>query len=120
MIKREHLKNRVYKEKQCIRFEFYITGEREEQLLSATFTRIIHEFPVSPLLHEEWNLNVTFPRTSSKDTEVINIGYIMPKNGMPLEMVASIGLRYYKEMLQEEVASKSVLDFAIGEVIGGL
>ena len=115
MIKLKDLENRVYSGKDCIRFEYTIPIEDKEPLL-AVFIRKIRE---GHELHE-WNVRIIFDRTRDKDSEVYNFSYVMPRNNLPLELIAATGLRFFQLYLKEEIQLKSYLDFEIGNIIQGM
>lgn len=49
--------------------------------------------------------------------EVYNIDYQMPRDGMPVELIAATGLKYLQLSFREEVQKKSNIDFAIGDIV---
>lgn len=115
MITLRDLQNRVYSDKDCIRFEYAIPVEDNEPII-ATFSRKTipgHE------LHQ-WNMRIIINRTRDKDSEVYNFSYVMPRNGLPLELIAATGLRFFQLYLKEEVQAKSNLDFELGNTIQGM
>lgn len=65
----------------------------------------------------EWHMRVVLPRTPQADSQVYDIGYIMPRDGMPVELVAATGLKYYQFCLKEEVQAKSNMDFVLGDLL---
>ena len=114
MIKFKDLQNRVYSGKQCVRFEyaFIFNG----QYVYAQFQKQTHEL-AQP---NEWNMQIIFGRTRDKDSEVFNFGYVMPKDGLPLELICATGLKYFQLYLKEEIQAKSNLDFELGEILQGM
>lgn len=117
MITLKDLQNRVYSGKECIRFEVEVAINREHKIL-ATFKRKI--YPDRMDVPNEWTMQVILNRTRDKDSEVYNFGYIMPRNGLALELIAATGLRYFQLYLKEEIQMKTNLDFTIGEIIRGM
>lgn len=111
MLKLKDLENRVYRCRNCVRFECTIPVD-EDKILLATFSRMKNP--------SEWNMQVIFDRTRDKDSEVYNFGYIMPKDNLPLELIAATGLKYFQLYLKEEIQMKSNLDFSIGRIIEGM
>lgn len=114
MIKFKDLQNRVYSGKDCIRFEYGILVN--DQYIYAQFQKQTGEF-AQP---NEWNMRIIFGRTRDKDSEVYNFGYIMPKDGLPLELIAATGLRYFQLHLKQEVQTKINIDFTLGDVLAGM
>ena len=111
MITFKDLTNRVYSDKECIRFEYeFIANERR---VVACFERDVEN-------KTEWNMHIVFGRTRDKDSEVYNFGYVMPKEDLPLTLITATGLRFFQLHIQREVQEKSNLDFAISEIIKGM
>lgn len=115
MIRLKDLQNKVYSGKQCVRFEVAIPKD-DKRFVLAQFTRIQHEGSTS----NEWNMRLILNRTRDKDSEVYSFGYIMPRDSLPLELIAATGLRYLQLYLKEEIQMKSNMDFAIGEITSGM
>lgn len=114
MLKLKDLENRVYRGKECIRFEYIIQKEdriNNKPELIATFKKVVEN---------EWQMQIVFNRTRDKDHDVYNFAYIMPKSGLPLELIAATGLRFFQLTLKEEIQNKSNLDFALGDVLQGM
>lgn len=111
MLKLKDLQNRVYSGKTCVRFECVIPIDKKRWIV-ATFTRM--ENPT------EWNARIVLDRTRDKDSEVYNFGYVMPKDGLPLELIAATGLKYFQLYIKEEVQAKSNLDFELGNILQGM
>lgn len=114
MIKFKDLQNRVYNGKECVRFEYAIMVD--DRYVYAQFQKQTHQ-KAQP---NEWNMQIIFGRTRDKDSEVYNFGYVMPKDGIPLELVAATGLKYFQLHLKEEVQIKSDMDFGLGEILQGM
>lgn len=111
MITLKDLVNRVYSDKICIRFEYNIPIEGKY---------LVIRFGRNPERIAEWNMQVVLDRTRDKDSEVYNFGYVMPKDDLPLELIAATGLKFLQLYLKEEVQGKSNLEFTIGEIIKGM
>lgn len=114
MIKLKDLQNRVYSGKSCIRFEYEITID--EQHIFARFEKQTKQTSVP----NEWNMQVVLDRTHYKDSDVYNFNYAMPKDNIPLELIAATGLKYLQLHIKEEIQLKSCLDFELGEITGGM
>ena len=112
MIKFKDLQNKIYDDKECVRFEYEIKADEKHKII-ATFRRLKSG-------SAEWNMQVIFLRTRDKDSEVYNFGYVMPRSDLPLELIAATGLRYFQLYLKEEIQMKSNLDFEIGNIISGM
>ena len=114
MLTLKDLENRVYSGKQCTRFEYVIklNNENKDQVV-ARFERQL----TNPT---EWNMRIIFDRTRDKDSEVYNFGYVMPRDNLPLELIAATGLRYFQLHIKEEVQAKSNLDFELGNILQGM
>lgn len=113
MIKLKDLQNRIYSGKECIRFEYAILLN-DKQIIYAKFDKR-QESQLN-----EWNMQVIFARTRDKDSEVYNFGYIMPRENIPLELIAATGLRYFQLYLKNEIQEKSNIDFQLGDIIEGM
>ena len=114
MLTLKDLENRVYSGKQCIRFEYTIKlDDNNKKHAIARFERQLDNPTV-------WNMRIMFDRTRDKDSEVYNFGYVMPREGLPLELIAATGLRYFQLHIKEEIQAKSNIDFEIGKIIQGM
>lgn len=113
MIKLKDLQNRVYRGKQCIRFDYEIVLEKEKPSIRAMFERYLDKPTV-------WNMQIVLNRTRDKDSEVYNFGYEMPRDNLPLELIAATGLKYFQLYLKEEIQAKVELDFELSEILQGM
>ena len=111
MIKLKDLQNRIYSGKTCIRFKYEIQID-DKTSVEAMFKRMDNP--------NEWNMQIVFNRTRDKDSEVYNFGYIMPKDGLPLELIAATGLKYFQLYIKEEIQAKSNIDFMLGDILQGM
>lgn len=111
MLKLKDLQSRVYSGKICTRFECVVPIDKERWIL-ATFKRMS-----TP---NEWNMQIIIDRSRNKDSEVYNFGYIMPKDGLPLVLIAATGLKYFQLHIKNEVQEKSNLDFELGNLLQGM
>ncbi len=111
MIKLKDLQNRVYSGKSCIRFEYEFDVD-QNKTICAVFKRLSET--------NTWKMSIVLDRTRDKDSEVYNFMYALPKENVPLELVAAVGLRYFQLHIKEEVQMKSNMDFLIGEIIEGV
>ena len=114
MITLKELKQRVYSNKVCIYFEYEIEIDKEKKL-TARFTK--QNYNTVEL--NQWNMQIVVDKTRDKDSEVYNFGYIMPKENLPLELIAATGLKYFQLHIKEEVQIKTSLDFILGEITNG-
>lgn len=111
MIKQSDLVNRMNVDGLCIDFDYILKTENSR--IRFRFTRDKNQPSV-------WSMMVVFKRTRDADSQVYNFGYQLPKDNMDLTMVAAIGLKYFQLYLKEEVQTKSMLDFALGEITNGM
>lgn len=111
MLDLKQLVNRIYKGKDCVAFDYELTNEKGEQMLQARYALI------GP---NEWQMRIVFDRTRDADSQVYTFGYVMPKSGLPLPLIAATGLRYFQLYLKEEIQTKQLIDFGIGEVVEGM
>lgn len=115
MLKMKDLKNRTYADRQCVSFDCAIAGSEENDDMLFRFWRLRLSGPV-----EAWAMQLVIGRTQCADSQVYNFSYEMPKAGMPLEIVAAMGMRLFKLHLAEEIQRKAGYEFAIGEAIAGM
>ena len=115
MLKLKDLQNRVYSGKTCISFEYNIIID-ENNILTAKFIKRQHH-GAQP---NEWNMQIITDRTRDKDSEVYTFGYVMPRDKLPLELIAATGLKYFQLYLKKEVQAKSNLDFELGNILQGM
>ena len=113
MIKLKDLINRIYEHKRCIGFEIEINKENLPKA-KYLFKKL------SELDKPTWVLTVLIPRDRDKDTQVYNFSYEIPRDNIPLETVAGIGLRFFQLKIQEEVQQKSDLNFELSDVLQGM
>ena len=113
MITLKDLKNRVYSGKECVRFEYNIQIDKEHEIL-ATFKKQRN------IDSTEWNMQIVTNRTRDKDSEVYNFGYVMPRDNLPLELIAATGIKYFQLYIKEEIQIKSNLDFELGNILQGM
>lgn len=110
MLRIKDLLNRVYSGKKCIRFEVLIELRPDKAPVLVTFYRSEQD-------PKEWTARIYFERTRDKDSEVYNFGYVMPRDNLPLELIAATGLRYFQLHLKAEVQDKSNLEILLGELV---
>ncbi len=115
MITRKDLTNRVYSDRDCIYFEYKIQVDKDKSITTRFSKQQYHgAFPA------EWKAEILIDRTREKDTEVYNFNYVMPREGLPLELIAATGLKFFQLHIKEEVQLKSNLDFNLGNILAGM
>ena len=67
-----------------------------------------------------WNMRVVLGRTQESDSQVYNFTYQMPRDGLPVELIAATGLKYFQMHLQEEIQQKSDFNFVLGDLLKGM
>lgn len=102
--------NRKYVNKNCTSFEIEVKAE----------DRI--DYPTERLFFEkicdrQWCLWTQITMRDSNVTQLYKIDYSIPKDSMPLNLIAAFGLRLFVGVLQSEVQYKSILEFSISEAI---
>ena len=107
MLKLKDLTNRQYVEKRCKAFEYELKDEKDTRIMVAKFEVGTNE--------NEWSMQIVLDRTRDADSQVYKFDYIMPRNNLPLELIAATGLKFFQLYLKEEVQSKINIDFALGE-----
>lgn len=113
MIKLKDLNNRDYDGRKCISFEYVLKDEKENKLLVARFSN-------EDTSGKVWRMNVIFDRNRDADSQVYNFGYSMPKDNLPLELIAATGLKYFQLYLQQEIQQKSGIEFSLGSLLEGM
>lgn len=116
MLRLKDLQNRVYSGKQCVRFEVPVQVVDNKYVL-AQFMKVVQGDTANS---NEWRMCVILDRTRDKDSEVYNFSYIMPRNNLPLELIAATGLRYLQLYLKDEIQSKTNMDFYLGSILEGM
>lgn len=111
MIDLKQLIHRVYKGKSCVAFDYVLSNEKGEQLLEARYTLVGEN---------EWQMRIVFDRTRDADSQVYTLGYVMPRSGLPLTLIAATGLRYFQLYLKEEIQTKQFIDFSVGKATEGM
>lgn len=114
MIKLKDLVNRVYDGKDCIRFEYEVIDTEASRNTSSCFIARYWRDPVVPV---QWNMQVVIPGNRDCDCQVYTFNYVLPREGMNLDLIAAIGLRYFQLRLKEDIQNKTAWDFALGEVL---
>lgn len=112
MLKLKDLTNRKYAGKQCKAFEYELKGEKDARILEAKFEVGADE--------NEWSMQIVLDRTRDADSQVYKFDYVMPRNNLPLELIAATGLKFFQLYLKEEVQSKINIDFTLGEKLEGM
>lgn len=107
MIKLENIINRVYEEKELVRFEVHIETE--------TYKKKVHVVTFSKNI-DSWNLGLIIQQDENLpcESKVYNFSYTLPMQNPKLELIASTGLKYLQQIVKEETQNYISLDFAIG------
>lgn len=106
MIKLKELVQREYEGKICQSFKYIVC--QGDKKIEAEYRRGKEG--------REWGMRIVLDRTRDTDHQVYSFSYELPKNGMPLPLIAAIGLKYFQLRLKEEVQFKSSLDFELGQI----
>lgn len=108
MVKMSDLIHRDYVNKICVGFTYILFDEsnNKEKLFEARWTKTGEE--------NGWNMNVVLDRTSEADSQVYNLGYVMPRGNLPLTLIAATGLKYFQLYLKNEIQQKQMIDFSLG------
>lgn len=113
MLKLKELINRVYEQKRCVSFEININND--------TLPESIFLFKkIKNCDKPTWNLTVMISKDRDRDSQVYNFSYELPREGIPLEMIAAIGLKYFQLKIQEEVQMKSNFNFVLSDILQGM
>lgn len=112
MIAFKELINRVYRDKECVAFDYILKNDKGEEGLDVRFKKGNYD--------NEWVATIVLDRTRDADSQVYCFGYIMPKDNLPLTLIAATGLRYFQLYLKKEVETKVAYDFALSDVLRGM
>lgn len=104
------LQNRIYKEKECTRFEYDIIGEQPEDNVTARFKRVDGAI-------NTWNMQVVMEGTGYRESQVYSFSIEMPRRDASIILVCETGIRMLQMILKDEVQKKSALDFTIGQLV---
>lgn len=111
MIKLKDLKNRVYLEKKCISFDYDVLNEEGEFCFEVRFKKLVEKL---------WQMKIVLEGNGESESQVYTFLVSIPKENMPLELIAATGLRYFQMHIKDEIQRKVEFDFAIGEVVKGM
>ena len=111
MIALNDLVKRVYRDKECIEFSYFVKDEKGETLFEAVYSKSLNGDG------RTWYARIILDRTRDADSQIYGLGYTMPKTGLPLALIAATGLKYFQLYLREEIDRKVQYDFALGEVL---
>ncbi len=112
MLVLKDLENRVYRGKECVAFSYSILNEKKERQFVARFE--------TGKGQNEWNMQIVLERTRDADSQVYNFGYVMPRPGLPLTLIAATGLRYFQLYIKEELNTKTQYDFILSDILKGM
>lgn len=115
VIKQKELNMHTHVGRQCTGFSYMFQTE-DGKMLKAEFSAI--DYPSGK--PKEWRMQVVIERTRDADSQVYNFGYVMPRAGLPLELIAATGLKYFQLYLKEEVQMKSNIDMTLGPILEGM
>lgn len=113
MLKLRDLDDRKYLGKSCVSFSYVLRNEKNEPINIFRFEKSLTE-------PTEWVMNVIIGRTRDADSQVYKFDYMMPRENLPLELIAATGLKYFQLYLKEEIQMKMNYDFTLGEVLKGM
>lgn len=116
MLKLKELKNKQHNaDRQCVGFEYVVEDTSRHPNDPNRFCFIARwRKGVEPA---EWNMQVILGRTRDADSQVYNFGYILPREGLDLVLIAATGLKYFQLYLQQEIQMKSNFDFVLGDLL---
>ena len=112
MLTLKDLENRIYSGRICVGFDYVLKDEKGKPQFEARFK---HGDEMN-----HWNMNIVLGRTRDTDSQVYNFSYVMPRAGLPLELIAATGLKYFQLYLEEEIQAKVNYDFMLGEILKGM
>lgn len=108
-INQKELILREYEEKQCIAFVYILKSEKEEEKARFMFKK---QGP------QRWKIIAFIPDAMTVDfISTIQFVFEIPKEKIPLETIAGIGITLFQHQLKEQVQIYTNLDFDIGQVV---
>lgn len=117
MIKLKDLEFRKYEGRKCVAFTYSIQIDKDTSI-DAKFSLMPDKFSQYP--GREWNLSLIIPRSNFADSQVYGVNYVLPKEGMNLELIAATGLKYFQNYIKQEIQIKQSIDFILGDIVGGM
>lgn len=117
MIALKQLINRQYEGKKPVEFEYRLDLGKDENSKPITTSFVFQRASVESNV---WMMKTQFNRTANSDTQCYYIGFEMPRDNLPLELICATGLRYFKLQMQQEIQFRSNIDFSIGAVTEGM
>lgn len=117
MIKLKDLKNREYKDKECVAFQYDLDLGKDDR---AQQVSLVFQFERASTEKQLWLLTTRIARTEAADTQCYYIGYEMPRKDLPLELICATGLKYFQLQMQSEMQLRTNVDFSIGSVTEGM
>lgn len=116
MIKLKDLDRRGYVGPKCTEFDYIVRDEKNVAIIKAEF----HSRGYLIGSTKEWSMRVVTERTRDADSQVYRFDYSMPKENLPLELIAATGLKFFQLYLKREMDEKMSLSFAIADVTEGM
>jgi hypothetical protein len=108
-INQKELILREYEEKQCIAFVYVLYSEKQEEIARFMYRK------QSP---QKWKIIAFIPDCLTTDfLSMVQFIFELPKEKMPLETIAAIGVSLFQIQLKEQIQTYTNLDFDIGQVI---
>lgn len=111
MLKLKDLTNRQYVGKQCKMFDYVLRDNEGVATLIARFEN---------KEGRAWSAQFVLNRSQISDGQIYWIDFAVPKDGMPLEIIAATGLRLFQVHLKEEIQAKISMDFDLSEKLEGM
>lgn len=108
-IKRNELNNRVYDGRHCIGFS-YTLHDCESSPIADMMYKLVDGC-------KEWEVSMVVRSKLYGHKRFYSIKYSMPKDRMPIEVIAESGMMHIQDEVKSEIAAKSVIDFSIGDVL---
>ena len=110
------LKRREYHDKDCVRFEY------ELPIADATeVEKLVFVFERESNSASFWKVQVVYPKTYFVNAQVYEFEIQMPSimYAQNIVSVCEMCLNAFQNTLKIEIQDKSIVDFAIGDLIGG-
>lgn len=113
MITLKELVNREYDGKECVAFDYIVRDEKGKKLTRVSFERDSRE-------KKKWTARLVIDGNAFVSHQVYSCDVEMPKEGMPLTVIAATAMMFIKTCLKQDIDWRSVFDFALGDALTGM
>ena len=112
MISRSDLKLREYDGADCVGFKMVFEDEDIKMQCDCFFKR-------ASSLKLHWDFTAVID-DSFHEKRLVTFGYDVPSSSIKIELIAAAGLMRFKEILQNDIQAKQVLDSMLFVAVSGM